>query len=98
MGRPVVTPVGKTDSDRFDRTFLGYCSGTRADQKNTKYVYVNFKHIVDLVGFWLEPDGRERFNIKGVHIVRIGSVLEMKDPFFLLFHTRDLVDVLFEPR
>ena len=29
-------------------------------------VYVNFKHIVDLVGFWFEPGGQKRFNVKGV--------------------------------
>ena len=41
---------------------------------------INFKHIVDLVGFWFEPGGQERFNVKGVLIVRIGGVLEQAHP------------------
>ena len=46
---------------------------------------INFKHIVDLVGFWFEPGGQERFNVKGVLIVRIGGVLEIGVPGDVIF-------------
>ena len=59
-------PKRAVEADRYDHSFH---SGT-----DLSALCVYFVHIVDLVGFELEPGGQERLDVKGVLGVRVGGV------------------------